>query len=57
MAHHRSNTTIHINLRKPWQVPTGHRQDRKVTTMDSRPKRQRTRQGVDKSWRREYDME
>ena len=42
---------------QPVEVPTGHKQDRKDTTMDNRPKRQRTRQGVDKSWRREYNVE
>ena len=49
--------TITLKISKPWEIPTGHKQDRRDTTMDSRRKRQRTRQGIDKAWRKEYDVE
>ena len=52
----RNSNTINIKVRKQWEVPTGHREDRRVTTMDNRPKRQRTRQGTNKQWRKEYDI-
>ena len=47
---------IKIKTKKPWELSTGHRENRGDTTMDNRPKRMRTRQGVDRSWRQEYDM-
>lgn len=47
-------TYITIKGRKQWQVPTGHRQDRKHTIMDSRPKRQRTRKNVIEAHIKEY---
>jgi hypothetical protein len=56
MAHKRKYETIKLKLRKPWEVPTGHREDRKDTTMDHRPKRMRTRRAIDNSWRNEYDI-
>jgi hypothetical protein len=37
-------------------MPTGHREDRGNTTFDNRPKRRRTRNDVDREWRKEYDM-
>lgn len=37
-------------------MSTGHREDHSDTTFDNRPKRKRTRQAIDKSWRDEYDM-
>ena len=49
--------TIRLNIKRPWELALGHKQDRRDTTMDSRPKRQRTRSGVDKQWRRDYNME
>jgi len=57
MSRSNRKETISIKVRNQWEVPTGHKQDRKDTTMDNRPKRQRTRQGVDKTWRREYNVE
>ena len=57
MSRSNRKETISIKVRNLWEVPTGHKQDRKDTTMDNRTKRQRTRQGVDKSWRREYNVE
>lgn len=48
--------TIKVKVIKPWQLPTGHREDRAVTTMDNRPKRLRTRKAIDRQWRNEYDM-
>ena len=57
MSRSNRNNTITLKVRKQWEVPTGHRQDRKVTTMDSRPRKQRTRQGVDKAWRKDYNMD
>lgn len=47
--------TVKIKTKKPWEVPTGHKEHRD-TTMDSRPKRQRTRKDIERSWRDEYDM-
>ena len=46
---------IKIKVKKPWEVATGHREHRD-TTMDSRPKRRRTRNAIDRAWRDEYDM-
>lgn len=46
---------VKIKVKKPWELPTGHREDRN-TLFDSRPKRQRTRKAIDKKWRDEYDM-
>lgn len=34
----------------------GHKEDRVDTTFDSRPKRKRTRNDIDRAWRQEYDM-
>ena len=55
MASKRKYETIKLNTRKPWQVPTGHKEHRD-TTMDNRPKRLRTRKAIDKQWRSEYDI-
>jgi hypothetical protein len=46
---------IKIKVKKPWEVPTGHKEHRD-TTIDSRPKRQRTRKDIDRGWQREYDI-
>ncbi len=46
---------IKIKVKKPWQVPTGHKEHRD-TVMDNRPKRKRTRNAIDRDWRNEYDM-
>jgi hypothetical protein len=46
---------VKIKVKPQWQVATGHREHRD-TLMDNRPKRQRTRKDIDRSWRREYDM-
>ncbi len=45
-----------VKTKQPWEISTGHREDRRDTSMDNRPKRQRTRHDIDKSWRDEYDM-
>jgi hypothetical protein len=45
-----------IKAKHSWEMATGHREDRRDTSMDNRPKRQRTRHDIDKSWRDEYDM-
>ena len=47
--------TIKLKVKKPWEVSTGHKEYRD-TTMDSRPKRRRTRRDIDKEWQQEYDM-
>ena len=46
---------IKLKVKKPWEVSTGHKEHRD-TIMDNRPKRQRTRKAIDRSWQREYDM-
>lgn len=46
---------IKLKVKKPWELPTGHREDRN-TLFDNRPKRQRTRKAIDKQWRNEYDI-
>lgn len=51
---HRRNH-IKIKVKKPWEVPTGHK-EHKDTTFDNRPKRMRTRRDVERSWRQEYDV-
>jgi len=47
--------TIKLKVKRPWEVSTGHKEYRD-TTMDSRPKRRRTRRDIDKEWQQEYDM-
>ena len=47
---------IKIKTKPAWEVPTGHKEDRADTSFDNRPKRKRTRQAIDKSWRDEYDI-
>ena len=56
MRPRRNHNKIKINPKPAWQMPTGHREDHSDTTFDNRPKRKRTRQAIDKSWRDEYDM-
>ena len=51
----RRRKVIKIKVKKPWEVPTGHKEYRD-TTMDNRPKRLRTRNAIDKLWRNEYDI-
>jgi hypothetical protein len=45
---------VKIKVKKPWELPTGHREDR-YTVMDNRPKRQRTRKDIERQWRNEYE--
>lgn len=45
---------IKIKTKKPWELPTGHREER-YTVMDNRPKRQRTRKAAERQWKQEYD--
>jgi hypothetical protein len=49
---------IQITVKKRWELSTGDRQNRSAATctMDNRPKRKRTRNDIDRQWRREYDM-
>jgi hypothetical protein len=47
---------IKLKLKKQWEARQGHREHRTDTTFDNRPKRRRTRQGIDKDWRGDYDM-
>ena len=47
---------IKIKIKPTWELPTGHKEDRADTSFDNRPKRKRTRQAIDKSWRDEYDI-
>lgn len=46
---------IKVKKVMPWEMRQGH-QEHRDTVFDSRPKRRRTRQRVDKQWRDEYDM-
>jgi hypothetical protein len=46
---------VKIKTKKPWETPTGHKEHRD-TTIDNRPKRQRTRQDIDRGWQQEYDI-
>lgn len=57
MTSRRKYENIKIKVKKFWEVPTGHNTHRSGSgTMDNRPKRQRTRKDIDKSWQNEYDM-
>lgn len=47
---------IKIKTKKPWEVPTGHKEDRGDTSFDHRPKRMRTRKDIERNWRQEYDI-
>lgn len=47
---------IKIKSKKPWEVPTGHKEDRSDTSFDHRPKRLRTRKDIERNWRNEYDL-
>ncbi len=47
--------SLKIKVKQPWELSTGHKEHRD-TLMDNRPKRLRTRQDIDRSWRRDYDM-
>ena len=49
------NNKIKLKVKKPWEVPTGHREHRD-TLMDNRPKRLRTRKDIERGWRKEYDV-
>lgn len=51
----RNHNKLKIKVKRPWEMSTGHKEHRD-TIMDNRPKRQRTRRDIDKSWRDEYDM-
>ena len=47
---------IKIKTKQPWEVPTGHKEDRSDTSFDNRPKRKRTRNAIERDWRNEYDI-
>lgn len=51
----RNHNKIKIKAKQPWELATGHKEDRN-TLFDNRPKRMRTRRDIDKGWRQEYDM-
>lgn len=51
----RNHNKIKIKVKRPWEMATGHKEHRD-TLMDNRPKRQRTRRDIDKTWRQEYDI-
>lgn len=55
MRPRRKYGNIKVKTKHQWELPTGHREHRD-TLMDNRPKRQRTRQDIDRAWRNEYDM-
>ena len=46
---------IKIKTKKPWELSSGHKEDRKDTTIDNRPRRLRTRQDIERKWREEYN--
>lgn len=46
---------IKIKTKRPWEMPMGHKEDRKDTSMDNRPKRLRTRRDIERQWRQEYE--
>ena len=57
MGHKRKHDTIKLNIRKQWELPTGHSNHIPGSgSHDSRPRRLRTRKAIDRSWRKEYDM-
>ena len=43
MRPRRNHNVIKIKVKQPWEISTGHREDRGNTLFDNRPKRQRTR--------------
>lgn len=47
---------VKLKVKQPWEISTGHKENRADTTYDNRPKRQRTRRDIDKGWRQEYDI-
>ena len=49
-------SNIKFNVKKPWEVATGHKENHSDTTFDNRPKRKRTRGAIDKQWKTEYDV-
>lgn len=56
MTSRRKYENLKIKAKKRWELATGHREDRRETTFDNRPKRQRTRKDIDRGWQQEYDM-
>ena len=56
MTSRRKYENVKIKVKQRWELATGHREHRD-TVMDNRPKRERTRSAVDKTWRRDYDMQ
>lgn len=48
---------VQINVKKKWQLPTGHKENRSYNscTIDTRPKRMRTRQSERNFVMREYE--
>ena len=47
-------SNIKLKVKKPWEVPTGHREER-YTVMNNRPKRQRTRKDIERQWKKELE--
>jgi hypothetical protein len=57
MSSKRKYETIKLNTRKPWETPMGHHNHLSGSgTHNTKPKRLRTRNAIDKQWRKEYDM-
>ena len=54
MTSRRKYENVKIKIKKRWELGTGHREHRN-TLMDNRPKRQRTRNDLDRKWQQEYD--
>lgn len=47
---------IKIKKKNPWELPTGHREDKGDTSFDNRPRRKRTRRDIEREWKDEYDL-
>lgn len=57
MTSRRKYENVKIKVKKFWELPKGHNPHLTgAGLMDNRPKRQRTRRDLDKSWREEYDV-
>jgi len=55
MTSRRKYENIQIKIKKRWELATGHREHRN-TLMDNRPRRMRTRNAIDKTWKEEYNQ-
>ena len=58
MTSRRKYENIKIKVKKFWELPQGHNNHRSgAGVMDNRPKRERTRKDIERSWRKDYDCE